>query len=93
MFYFQCLGQIYIYTDAHGWFVLLFGLSSLPVHFVTQEDPGDCSHLRPAEPALLQPQGKGALKVPQERDVGVVGGSVPPPSLLASVLPEVSDSR
>ncbi len=81
----QCLCQ-HSYTEnpqvyiCPVWFVLLFILSSLPVHFVTLEAPGDCSHLRPVELALLQPQVKEAWKVPQERDVGVVGGSMLRPS-------------
>lgn len=73
--------------------VLLFGLSALPVHFVKREAPGDCSHLRPGELALLHPQVKEAGKVPQEKDVGVVGGSVLRPSSPVYVLPEESDSK
>lgn len=70
----------------------MFGLCSLPVYFGIQEAPDDCSRLRPAELALLRPQVKEAWKVPRERDVGVVGGSVLRPSLPASALPEGYDS-
>lgn len=73
--------------------VLLSGLSALPVHFATQEARGDCSHLCLGELALLLPQEKEAGTVPQEKDVGVVDGSVLRPSSPAYVLPEESDNR